>query len=70
MSRVACTIEETELENDRGHSVPGVCATCGECGHTTESFGVGPASRRRCLVLMREQCPNDEENFYVDEDEE
>lgn len=67
MSRVTCSIDQVDLENDRGHEVPGVRATCHRCDHTTESFGTGPASVKRCLVLLREECPNDEENFYVEE---
>lgn len=64
--RVSCEITETELENDEGRTVDGVCATCSRCGHETESFGTGDNSRRRCLVLMREQCPEDQSNFYTD----
>lgn len=51
-----CDIEETELENDNGKYVPGVVATCQECGVTTESFGTATASIKRCMVLMREAC--------------
>jgi hypothetical protein len=32
----------------------------------TESFGTGPKSRMRCIMLMRAECPNNEANFYVD----
>lgn len=46
---------------------PGVCATCSECDHETESFGTSDRSIKRCLVLMREECPLGEENFYVEE---
>lgn len=52
--RVECFIEETTLENDDGIEVDSVTATCGRCGHDTESFGTGDNSRRRCLVLKRE----------------
>ena len=61
---VEATIEEVELENDDGHEVDSVCATCTRCQHQTESFGTGPASIKRCLVLLRDECPNDETNFY------
>ena len=37
------------------------------CQHTTESFGTGEKSVKRCLVLMRQECPEGEENFYVGE---
>ncbi len=64
--RVRCAIEELELENDDGREIEGVRAICSRCDHETESFGTGDASRKRCLVLMREECPHDEENFYLD----
>lgn len=62
--RVACEIEEVDLENDEGYDVPGVQATCSRCGHVTESYGTGEASRNRCLVLMREECPLGQRNWY------
>lgn len=43
--------------------------TCSKCGHTVESFGTSDASVRRCLALLREECPLGENNFYVDEDD-
>jgi hypothetical protein len=64
--KVCCEIEETLLENEDGFDQEGVRATCGRCGHTTESFGTGEVSRRRCLALLREECPQGERNFYVD----
>lgn len=67
--RVRCTIEETELEGDNGCPIDSVQAICSRCQYTTESFGTGDTSRRRCLVLLREECPQGESNFYVDEDE-
>jgi hypothetical protein len=66
--RVLASVEEVEVENDEGHPVEGVCAVCSRCGHETESYGTTEASIRRCLVLLREECPRDERNFYqVDE---
>lgn len=65
--RVACSVDETELENDEGRPVDGVEVTCSRCQHSTESFGTGPASVRRCMALLREECPNGEENFYYAE---
>jgi len=66
MAKIECEIEEIEIENDHEIDVPGVRATCGECGHETESYGTGDASRKRCLVLLREECPEDGKNFYVE----
>ena len=67
--KIECEIEEVMLENEDMRKVPGIRATCSNCGHTTESFGVSDKSVKRCLILMREECPEDEENFYVVEDD-
>ena len=66
--RVECLIEELVLENENGTEIDSVCATCDRCDHVTESFGTSDASVKRCLVLMREECPNGEDNFYVEEE--
>ena len=62
---VECQIEEVELENDNGYPVDGVRATCPKCDQQTESFGTSERSIKRCLVLLREECPNGEDNFYA-----
>jgi len=67
--KVEVEIVEIELENDNGIPIDSVEATCTRCDHQTESYGTGDASRRRCLALMREECPEGESNFYVDADE-
>jgi hypothetical protein len=64
--RIACDIEEVILENEDGWEVDGVTAICSRCQWSTESFGTGNASRKRCLALMREECPQSENNFYWD----
>ena len=66
---VQCDVEYTELTNDSDRLVDGVVATYSRCGHATESFGTSEASVRRCLAMMREECPEGEGNFYKDEDE-
>ena len=66
--RVYAETAVVTLENDDGYEVDGICATCSRCGYETESYGTGQNSVRRCLVLLREECPNGENNFYVEED--
>ena len=66
MARVEVYIRETEIENDNGFEQEAVSATCSVCGHETESFGTHEASRRRCLVMMRKECPMARHNFYVE----
>lgn len=52
----------------RSDNKGGVIAACTECKHETQSKGETDRSRRRCLALMREQCPEGKEYFYVDAD--
>jgi hypothetical protein len=68
MAKVRCEVEEVNLQNEKGYLAPGVRVTCGRCGHETESFGTSEVSIRRCLALLREECPEGESNFYVSED--
>jgi hypothetical protein len=68
MAKITCTIDETILENGNGQEIPSIVATCSRCGHTTESYGTSERSVNRCLVLMNEECPNGENNFYEEED--
>lgn len=63
MDRVIATISRIDLDGDYG-TVEGVEATCERCGHTEESFGTSEASMKRCALLMRENCPRGEKNFY------
>jgi DNA polymerase III epsilon subunit family exonuclease len=62
--KVLCSVDYTEIENERGHAVPGVIVTCGRCSHKTESFGQHEGSIKRCMILLKEGCPNGERNFY------
>jgi hypothetical protein len=64
--RVQCTVEEVELEGDYA-PVAGLCVTCSYCDHQVEVFGTHGASLRRALVMLREECPEEESNFYVAE---
>lgn len=63
--KVETHIAEIETENDQGRSVPAVRVTCSRCDHSTVSYGIGDSSIKRCRALLREECPEDEENFYI-----
>lgn len=63
--KVKCSISEGEDEGDSGQPVATTIAVCTRCEHETTSYGTSDASVKRCLVLMREECPNDEKNFYT-----
>lgn len=66
--RVECEVSFVELTGTHGRAVDGVSASCSRCGHEEESFGSGDSSVKRCLALLRENCPEGEENFYFDVD--
>lgn len=60
-------IAETNQLGETTHGV-GVRAVCSACGHETTSFGTGADSKRRCLALLREECPMGESNWYAEEE--
>jgi hypothetical protein len=62
--RVEAEIDYDEVENENGHLVDVTTAACSRCDHTTESYGSSERSVRRCLALLREECPEGENNFY------
>lgn len=61
--KVECEIEEVELDGDYA-TVPGLCVACSRCGHEVEVYGTSARSIRRALVMLREECPEGESNFY------
>lgn len=65
--RVECSVEEVELDGDNGQPVESVRISCNRCGKVTESYGTTDRSVKRCLVLLRDDCPQNESNFYVEE---
>ena len=62
--RVKCESDEVELEGDYG-PVAGLCVRCGRCDHEVEVYGTSGRSLRRALIMLREECPFGESNFYV-----
>jgi hypothetical protein len=64
MAKVEVDIDEKDLPNERGGTTPGICATCSRCAHEVEVFGTSEASVKRACVMLREECPSDERNFY------
>jgi hypothetical protein len=62
--RVEVEIEETTLQGEYRDDIPGLLLTCSRCGHEVEVFGTEAASARRGAMMLREECPNKEKNFY------
>jgi hypothetical protein len=65
--KVGCSVEYTAREDEYGKERDCVVVTCSKCQHETISWGHGEGSVKRCLALMREECEQGEENFYVEE---
>lgn len=60
--KVDCYIEQMDGFEEEP---PETRAECNRCRHETESYGTEDVSIRRCLVLMREECPLRENNYYI-----
>ena len=52
------------MEGDHG-DVEGIRVRCTRCEHECEVYGTSLRSVRRGLVMLREECPYDESNFYT-----
>lgn len=63
--RVTAEVSYDEREDDYGRLRQVTTATCSKCGNEAWAWGQRGASKTRCLVELRETCPEDEENYYV-----
>lgn len=68
MVNIKCEVFEDSEMNDYETDSPCIRAVCSKCGHETMSYGTSEESVRHCLVLMREECPLGENNFYVEDE--
>ena len=66
MARVEVEFTEVTIENEDGRMQDGMCAECERCNHKVEVYGRSDKSKRRALATLREECPQNEENFYVE----
>ena len=64
--KVGAVVDIYLTQNEDGYEVMETCAICRRCDLETTSYGDSEASVRRCLVLLREECPKGEANFYVE----
>lgn len=62
--KVSLDTVEDQIDGDYGGSVDGLRLTCTRCGHEVTVFGTGGASARRGALMLRDECPNGESNFY------
>jgi hypothetical protein len=70
MIAISVTIDEIELDGDGGGGgvIPGLLLTCDKCGHTVEVYGTSGVSARRGAIMLRDECPDGDDNFYVVEE--
>ena len=64
MKKVLVEVDEIDLD-----CVPSITVTCTQCGHEVEVYGDSEASIKRGCVMLREECPEDEHNFYTTDDD-
>jgi hypothetical protein len=62
--RVTVTIQQEAIEGDYGGYVDGLRLTCSKCGHEVTVFGTETASARRGAIMLRDECPDGNSNFY------
>ena len=65
MARIVANVSFEEIENDEGRYIDGCRVTCSKCSYSVEVFGDGDASQRRGAVMLHEECPLKENNFYA-----
>lgn len=66
MRRVECTMQYSLVppgHHEEGREVVTVC--CGRCGHEVVVYGHSEASVRRGCAMLRDECPQGEENLYA-----
>ena len=61
--KVTVEIFESTTEGHYGE-VPCLDLRCTRCGHSVEVYGVEEASAKRGATMLRDECPNGENNFY------
>lgn len=63
--KVSVEIFEDYFEGDYGNDVAGLTVKCSKCGHFVEINGQGDASAKRGAMMLKEECPEYEDNYYV-----
>ena len=64
---VPCIVNVVNLKGARG-IIEAVEVTCTRCGNKATSFGTSDASVLRCLAILHNGCPRQEDNYYYDEE--
>lgn len=65
--RIRVDVLPISLPGDEVDEITSVEVTCTRCHHAVEIYGNGPDSITRGCATLRETCPNQEKNFYMNE---
>ncbi len=60
---VAVDICEDDVDGEHG-LLDGLTLTCERCGHEVQVYGRSDSSARYAAKIFRDECPNDESNYY------
>lgn len=66
--RVKVEVTEIELAGDHGTTINSIEVICSRCSHRVEVYGTSDRSVRRGCIMLRQECPQEEENYYANED--
>ena len=64
MPVVTVTVDHVTLEGDYSDDIPSVLVTCSKCGNDARAYGTTDASVKRCIVELRDACPDGTGNYY------
>lgn len=62
--KVKAEIDEDYFPGDSGADVAGLRVVCSRCGHSVEVFGQEERSAKRGARMLRDECPEGEDNYY------
>ena len=63
--KVSCSkSHERRWSEEYSQEIEGICISCDRCDNSQFSFGTHKESTDRCLTLLNESCPKDENNYY------
>lgn len=61
--KIVAHADVTEIDGDYG-TYEGTIVTCSRCGHEVQVGGSHEGAWRRAAIMLREECPRSEQNFY------
>jgi hypothetical protein len=63
--KVPCSVRYGDETFQSGRQVETTEVTCSRCEHVEVSYGTSDKSMKRCLVMLRDNCPFAETNYYT-----